>query len=154
MGSEELKIVIDGDGCPVIKIVEKIACEYQIELIVVCDVNHYLKLDYGIVKIVDQGNDQVDYEILKLIQKDDLVITQDYGLASLVLAKKCKALNQNGIEYHQNNIDAMLFSRYVGVKLKNSKNKTHLKGPKKRTREDDEHFKQALIKMLHDKKLH
>lgn len=143
-----MKIIVDGDACPVIKLTEIIAKKYNLEMIVITDVNHYMNLDYAKVITVDQGNDNVDYEVIKHTQINDIIITQDYGLASLVLSKKAKVLHQNGVEYTDMNIESMLFSRYVGQKMKRSSKKTHMKGPKKRTKEDDINFENSLIHLI------
>jgi uncharacterized protein YaiI (UPF0178 family) len=65
--------------------------------------------------------------------RDDIVVTQDYGLASMILAKGASAVDQNGMPYISENIDSLLERRYIGQKIRRGGGRT--KGPKKRTRE-------------------
>lgn len=143
-----MKVLVDADACPVLKIVENKCKEKQIELIVVSDTNHLLELEYGKHIIVDQANDQGDYKIIQLSTSGDLVVTQDYGLASILLGKKVQVIHPKGMIYTNDNIDELLFSRYVSKKVRNSKQKNHLKGPSKRTKQDDDHFIKAFMQIV------
>ena len=80
------------------------------------------------------------------MEKGDLVVTQDYGLAAMVLAKGGKAINQNGLIYSQQNIDTLLFTRHIAKKVRMSGG--HTKGPRKRTKQQDEDFLFALQRMI------
>lgn len=143
-----MRLLVDGDACPVLGIVEKVAQAKQLELDIFCDMNHALYSDIGKVHIIDQGADAVDFALLKAVSKGDIVITQDYGLATLVLTKEAKALHPDGRLYNNDNIEEMLFGRYVSKKQRQSKQKIHLRGPKKRTREDDDYFYQQLLLLI------
>ena len=72
--------------------------------------------------------------------------TQDYGLASMCLARRARVLNQNGLEYMARNIDGLLARRHENKKLLRAGK--HPKGPAKRTREQDEAFARALENLL------
>lgn len=141
-----MKILIDADGCPVIKITEKIAVERSIPCIIVCDSAHMFKSEYCKVITTDTGADSTDMLLINMTDNGDIVITQDYGLAAMCLAKSARALNQNGLIYSENNIDSLLFSRHAGKKARRAGFRT--KGPKKRTPEQDEKFIEALTSML------
>ena len=143
-----MRLLVDGDACPVLSLVEEIAQEKHLELDIFCDMNHALYSDIGRVHIIDQGADAVDFALLKTVSKGDIVITQDYGLATLVLSKEANALHPDGRLYNNDNIEEMLFGRYVSKKQRQSKQKVHLRGPKKRTREDDEYFYQQLLLLI------
>ncbi len=143
-----MRIIIDGDACPVVTIVEDCAKNYQIELIIIVDPNHFIESKYGKVIVVDQGNDSVDNEIIKQAKKGDIVITQDYALAGLLLLKEVIVIHQNGIEYTNDNIDQMLNARYITKKIRTSNQKIHLKGPKKRSETDNKRFKELLVSKL------
>ena len=95
---------------------------------------------------VSQGNDSVDFVLLRSTEVNDIVVTQDFGLASMILAKKAAALNQNGLIYNQFNIDQLLFTRHISKKIRNNGGRT--KGPKKREKSDDENFEKSLISLL------
>ena len=86
-----MKIYIDADACPVVSIAEKVAAKFQIPVTLLCDTNHILQSDYSDVIVVDAGADAVDYKLISLCTKDDVVITQDYGVAAMALGKGAAA---------------------------------------------------------------
>ena len=94
----------------------------------------------------DKGADSVDFALVNRVHPGDLVITQDYGLASMCLARHARVLNQNGLEYTPENIDGLLFRRHENKKLLRAGK--HPKGASKRTKEQDEAYKNALEKIL------
>jgi hypothetical protein len=137
-----MKIIVDADASPVLNIVIELAKKYQVDLLIVSDYNHLIQSDYGEIKSVDKGQDQADHEIMSQTNSGDLVVTQDYGLASLVLLKNADVLHQNGWFYTQNNIDQLLMQRQISQKMRRaSKRYTHIP---KRKKEDDDHFRMAL----------
>lgn len=77
------------------------------------------------------------------------MVTQDYGLAAMALSKGAYVLNQNGSQYTEENIDGLLMSRHIGKKLRRAGG--HIKGPSKRTKEQDLRFQQMLENLLKDK---
>ena len=137
-----MKIIIDADACPVVDIAVGIAKERNLECILVCDNTHFIQKDGAETIIVDKGADSADCKIANLTEKGDVVITQDYGLAALVLGKGGKALNQNGLIYSDTNIENLLFTRFIGMKERMAGNRT--KGPKKRTVQNDADFVKAF----------
>ena len=141
-----MKILIDADGCPVVKQTIEIAKEKQIEVMVFCDTSHIINSDYAKTVTVSKGADSADFRIVNLIKNGDIVITQDYGLAAMCLAKTDCVLNQNGLIYSQNNIDSLLAQRHISKKIRRAGGRT--KGPAKRTAEQDEKFSKALISIL------
>lgn len=145
-----MRIIIDGDACPqrVKEICETAAKEFDIELIIVVDMDHYIVSDHKII-IVEQGRDSVDYKIVQIFKEEDILVTQDYGLASLVLNKASAVIHTSGFFINKNNIDNLLQSRYISDKIRKLGGKT--KGPSKRTKEQDENFKKCLYKVLHEK---
>lgn len=145
-----MRIIIDGDACPhqVKEICEKAAREFKIELIIVVDMDHYIVSDFQIM-IVEQGRDAVDYKIVQIFKQDDILVTQDYGLASLVLKKASAVIHSAGFFINNNNIDHLLESRHLGQIIRKMGGKT--KGPSKRTKEQDENFKKCLYKVLNER---
>lgn len=137
-----MKIIIDADACPVVDIAVGIAKERNLECILVCDNTHFIQKDGAETIIVDKGADSADCKIANLTEKGDIVITQDYGLAALVLGKGGKSLNQNGLIYSDTNIENLLFTRFIGKKERMAGNRT--KGPKKRTSQNDADFIKAF----------
>ena len=142
------QILVDADACPVIKIVERVAKEHGIPVTLLCDTNHVLMSDYAEVKVIGAGADAVDFALINLCRRGDVVVTQDYGVAALALGKGAYAIHQNGGLYTQDNIDQMLMERHMARKARMGKGKHHLKGPKKRTKEEDEAFEAAFRNLL------
>ena len=143
-----IKILIDADACPVVSIVENIAKEYSIPCELYCDTNHILFSDYGNVHIVGAGADAVDFKLVNDTKAGDIVVTQDYGLAAMVLSKKAYAIHQNGKWYTDENIGEMLEQRALAKKLRRATGKHHLKGPAKRTAEDDKRFEESFRRLI------
>mgnify|MGYP003307678919 CR=1 FL=1 len=143
-----MRILVDADACPVVKITEETAKEYGVPVVLFCDTNHVLYSDYSDVVTVSAGADAVDFVIANNCEKGDIVVTQDYGVAAMILSKGCYGIHQSGKVYTNDNIELMLAERYMAKKARMAKAKNHLKGPRKRTEEDDRRYRQALVKLL------
>ena len=143
-----MQIFVDADACPVVGIVEKIAKQHNVPVTLLCDTNHVLSSDYSEVIVVGAGADAVDYKLINICHKGDIVVSQDYGVAAMALGKGAYAIHQSGKWYTNDNIDQMLMERHLNKKARRSSHKNHIKGPKKRTEEDDERFVQSFEKML------
>ncbi len=141
-----MRILIDADGCPVVNETIKVAHKFNLESIIFCDTSHNFDQKNVKVIVVSKGIDAVDFAILNNIEKGDIVITQDYGLASLVLSRNSYAINQSGMVYTNENIDELLYSRYISKKMRNSG--ARIKGPKKRDKSQDIIFKEKLEKLI------
>ena len=143
-----MQVFVDADACPVVGIVEKIANEHKVPVTLLCDTNHVLSSDYSEVIVVGAGADAVDYKLISICCKGDIVVSQDYGVAAMALGKGAYAIHQSGKWYTSDNIDQMLMERHLNKKARRSSHKNHIKGPKRRTEEDDERFAQSFEKML------
>ncbi len=143
-----MQIYVDADACPVVKIVEQIAQKYQIPVTLLCDTNHVMNSDYSEVKIIGAGADAVDFALITLCHKGDIVVTQDYGVAAMALGKGARCIHQSGKWYTNENIDQMLMERHIAKKARRASSKNHLKGPRKRTVEDDARFAESFEKMV------
>ena len=143
-----MKIFVDADACPVVGIVEELAKKYKIPVTLLCDTNHVLFSDYSEVIVVGAGSDAVDYKLISICHKGDMVVSQDYGVAAMALGKGAYAIHQSGKWYTNENIDQMLMERHLNKKARRASQKNHLKGPKKITAEDDEHFRESFEKMI------
>ena len=141
-----MKIWIDADGCPVVKLATAIARKRQIDVTIVKNHAVEIESDYAEVVTVDLSRDAADYYIVNKLTAGDLVITQDYGLSAMVLAKGGRCINQNGKTIDTTNIDFILDSRHHGrrARMQNHRGPRH----KKRTAEDDLMFEQAFEKLL------
>lgn len=146
-----MQIFIDGDACPVKEIIYEEALKRGMLVTLVTSISHHSNKELPknvTVVYVDEGSDSVDFKLVSLVKRGDLLITQDYGLASLVLSKGVRILHHLGYEYTQNNIGQMLESRYHGAQMRKSGQRT--KGPKKFKQADRDNFTQALIELLEE----
>ena len=142
------QILVDADACPVVPEIERIAKQYGVPLHLYCDTNHVLQSEVGNVHVIGAGADAVDIAVANACQKGDVVVTQDYGVAAMVLGKGAHTVHQNGWQYTAENIDRLLQERYVVKKARRSSKKTHLKGPRKRTAENDERFAEKFERLI------
>ena len=140
-------ILVDADACPVVRIVEDIARRFACPVTLLCDTNHILQSETSQVHVIGAGADAVDFALFNLCHTGDVVVTQDYGVAAMALGKGAYAIHQSGRLYTDENIDQLLMERHLAKKARQS-SKHHLKGPRKRTREDDERFAAAFTQLL------
>ncbi len=143
-----MQIYVDADACPVTRIVERSAKKQNIPVTLLCDTNHVLNSDYSEVKIIGAGADAVDFALVSLCHKGDIVVSQDYGVAAMVLGKGAFAIHQSGKWYTNENIDQMLMERHLSKKARRASGKNHMKGPKKRTEEDDIRFAESFERLI------
>ena len=141
-----MKIYIDADGCPVVRNTLKIARKFDVSCVIVCDTAHRIELDGAETIVVSQGADSVDFRLVNLISSEDIVVTQDYGLAAMCLGKKAIVLHQDGKQYSEENISGLLEFRAIGKKIRSSGGRT--KGMPKRTSQQDADFEKALTELL------
>ena len=145
-----IRILVDADACPVVRIVERVSKAHGLPVVLLCDTNHVLSSDYSEIRVIGAGADAVDFALINLCRRGDVVVTQDYGVAALALGKGAYAIHQSGRLYTQENIDQMLMERHLARKARMGRGKHHLKGPKKRTREEDEAFETAFFQLLQE----
>ena len=141
-----MKVLVDADACPVTDIAVSLCRQYSTPCFLLCDTAHEFYRDGAQTLIFDKGADSVDFALVNRVDADDIVVTQDYGLASMCLAKGARVLHQDGWAYTKENIDALLFSRHESGKYRRAGGRT--KGPKKREKAQDDAFRNALQQML------
>lgn len=141
-----MQILVDADACPVKEIIVRIAKKYSIPVTMIIDTSHQLYDGYSTIITVDKARDSVDIKLINLLKKEDIVVTQDYGVAAMGLGKGAKVLNQNGLIYSDNNIDRLLFERHIGQKVRRAGGRTG--SVKKRSKEDDDNFEKSLLKLI------
>lgn len=135
-------ILVDADACPVIDLTIKVAKQYDLQVILICDTSHYMVREGAETITVSKGADAADFVLVNKVHEGDIVITQDYGLAAMVLAKKGFPIDQNGRVYSADNIDQLLYTRHINKKIRLAGGRT--KGPKKRQKEADINFEESL----------
>ncbi len=141
-----MKVLIDADACPVTDIAVSLCRRFSVPCVLLCDTAHELHREGAATLILDKGADSVDLALANRAEAGDIVITQDYGLASLCLAKKALVLHQDGWAYTADNIDALLFLRHAAREYRAAGGRT--KGPAKRKSAQDQAFRQALSSLL------
>lgn len=137
-----LKICIDGDGCPVVDETIAVAQSFGLEVMIFCDTSHEIVREGAVTVTVSKGSDSADFALVNKVNKGDIVVTQDYGLATMVLAKKGFCMDQNGREYTNENIDLLLNIRHINKKIRQGGGRT--KGPKKRAKDANELYKKKF----------
>ena len=93
-----MNILIDADGCPVVDLTLQIAKRFVVPVIILCDTSHQIEREGAQTLVFDKGADSVDFALVNRVKPGDVVVTQDYGLASMCLAKCARVLNQNGLD--------------------------------------------------------
>ena len=116
--NRKMQIFVDADACPVVAIIEKIAKENSVPVTLLCDTNHVLSSAYSEVIVVGAGADAVDYKLISICHKGDIVVSQDYGVAAMALGKGAYAIHQSGKWYTNDNIDQMLMERHLNKKAR------------------------------------
>lgn len=145
-----IRIIVDGDGCPGISYIEKVAKEENIDLLVYSTIDHNINLDYGEVKRVDAGFQSVDMYVINDTKEGDIVISQDFGVAALALGKKAYAISPKGMIFSNDNIERLLFERHLSQKAR----KAGLRGKNasKRKKEDDINLYNTIKKVINKEK--
>lgn len=143
-----IKILIDGDSCNRIKTIEKMVRNKKIPVLIFCDWTRNIVSDYAEIHIVEKGKDSVDFSLLKYVEAGDIVVTQDTGLASIVLAKKAYAIHNNGIQFTDENINYFLNRRYIRMKVTRDSKRKQCKGLKIHSKQPTLSFGEAFHKLL------
>lgn len=146
MSGQIARILVDADACPVKNIVEDIAADYLLDLILVVNPHHQMESRLGQIVRVDGGSQAVDLALANLARVGDIVVTQDYGLACMVMAKHSRAIHPNGWVYEEDKIDSLLMQRHINAKARRAGFRTT--NPKKRISEDNRRFRQNLVRMI------
>ena len=141
-----MQLLIDADGCPVTDIAVSLAKEYTLPCLILCDTAHFFERQGATTLVFDKGADSVDFALVARVQPGDIVITQDYGLASMCLSRHAAVLHQDGWAYTRDNIDALLLVRHDSAKHRLSGGR--MKGAKKRTKLQDDAFRRTFEDLL------
>ena len=141
-----MRVLIDGDGCPVVDIAVRLCRQEKVPCLILCDTAHCIERDGVQTIVVDKGADSADFALVNLLQPGDLVITQDYGLASMCLARGARVMHQDGMEYTDENIDMLLTFRHTAARIRRGGGR--LRGPKKRTLQQDMDFEAKFLPFI------
>ena len=146
--SAPFRLYIDADGCPVINQALNAAAKRHVESFLICDTAHVFARRGAQTITVDKGADSADFAIVSRLKPGDLVITQDYGLAAMALTRGAKVIDQNGMRYTEDNIDGLLSQRAEATRIRRGGGR--LRGPAKRTAEQNEAFISAFQTLLQE----
>ncbi|MGN0622632.1 MAG: DUF188 domain-containing protein [Oscillospiraceae bacterium] len=141
-----MKILIDADGCPVVELSVRAAKKFGLEAVIIADTAHEFSSEYAKVITVDKGADSTDFRLANLVEAGDIAVTQDYGLAAMVMAKKGIPIRQDGLVYSEDNIDSLLLARHTAKKIRRAGGR--LKGHSARTHAEDETFYKSLCEII------
>lgn len=149
MENKVTRIIVDADAChkKVKSIITVTAQQYKTEVIMVASFNHQLEGDF---RVIVAGNEPqaVDLAVINLTGKKDIVVTQDWGLAAVILGKGARVISPLGMIYRNDKIEFLLEQRHLKAKIRRSGGRT--KGPSARTAEDDEAFRRAFEGLLQE----
>ena len=143
-----MKIIVDADACPkgVLNTCFELGHKYYIQVWTVASFNHNIQSDHHI--IVGCGDQEADLKMINIAEEGDIAVTQDWGLAAMLLGKHLRSINPSGIEYRPETIEFLLEEREAKAKYRRGGGRT--KGPKKRTNEDDKRFRECLEMIIRE----
>lgn len=141
-----MTIYIDADGCPVVDITVRLAKKHNIACVIICDTSHRIEREGVRTVVVEKGADSADFRLVNMLQRGDIAVTQDYGLAAMCLSRGAAVLNQDGKRYSDDNISGLLEFRAVHKKIRRSGGR--LRGCPKRTDLQDREFEAALERLI------
>jgi uncharacterized protein YaiI (UPF0178 family) len=141
-----MTVFIDADGCPVVDITVRLSNQANLKCVIICDTSHVFEKPGAKTITVDRGADSVDFALVNMVIEGDIVVTQDFALAAMCLSRRAVPISQNGMVYTNENIDGLLMQRHTAKKIRMSGGR--LKGPSKRTSEQDKAFEYALRGLL------
>ena len=141
-----MRIIVDADACPktVLQICLELGRRYNIPVWTVASFNHNIESNHHIT--VGDDSQEADIRIANLAGKGDIVVTQDWGLAAMVIGRQARCLSPDGREYQPENMSFLLEERELKAGYRRSGGRT--KGPKKRSAENDRKFLEALKSMI------
>lgn len=163
------RIYIDADACPVIR--ETLACAraHGIPCIIAGNTTQNLERSlrpsdprepkdpghpdssfWADILEVSVGADSADFAIASAITPADVVVTQDIGLADIVLGRGARAIGVRGRIYNPLTIDSMMYIRHEEKKVRRAGGRT--KGPSAFTDEDRDRFRHNLDKLVREAK--
>lgn len=141
------KILVDADACPVKDIIIEIATQFNMHVIMYSNFSHEININHHLVEVirVDNGSDIADFKIANNTNKYDFVVTQDYGLATMILSKSAFAISPTGLVFDNSNIDSLLLNRHINKVNRRHKKYTNIP---KRKNTDNTSFKNNFYTLI------
>lgn len=144
------RILVDGDACPVVDTIVEVSAKAGVSVLLFRSYDHFsyqVYPDHVQIKYIDGGRDAVDFALLHATQHTDIVVTQDYGLASLALSKAAYVIHHTGYQYTPENIEQLLLQRFYHQQERHA-TKRYGKGPKPFTHSQRLKFQKRLTQLL------
>ena len=141
-----MRVLIDADGCPVVDLALAACRRRSVPCLLFCDTAHVFAKPGAETITVSQGADSADFALVNRAAAGDVVVTQDYGLAAMCLARGAAPICQDGLEYTDGNIGGLLAQRHTAKRIRRAGGR--LKGPQKRLPEQDRRFSEAFGRLL------
>lgn len=147
-----MRVLVDADACSVKDMIINETENKKIPVTLVASYSHFSEKSYPphvSIVWVDSGSDSADFKIMQLAKAEDIIVTQDYGLASMLLSKKCAVLHHAGYEFTKENIDTLITSRHLAaVERKQSGRVSGIKSLSPFSDEEQQSFKELLKRKL------
>jgi uncharacterized protein YaiI (UPF0178 family) len=141
-----MTVFIDADGCSVVDITVNAAKQSGFDCVIVCDTSHVFEKSGARTVTVSKGNDSVDFALVNMLRRGDVVVTQDYGLAAMCPARGAVPVSQDGMAYTEDNIGALLMQRHAAKEIRMAGGR--LRGHAKRTEAQNKAFEKALNDLI------
>lgn len=144
-------VLVDADACPnqIKKAILEISNFYEYKVFFIASYSHatdqYRNAEWI---LVDSEPEAVDMYIVNHSIEGNVVITQDHGLASLLVSKGVYVISPRGKRFTDEEMPSLLQSRYYSSKLRRSGHRT--KGPSRFTQEDAERFSESFKNIFSD----
>lgn len=149
MHAKSLQIIVDADACPVKPEIVEAARRFSVHVLMVASFDHRLEEQSGVTVVqVDRSDQSADLYIANHLAAGSILVTQDFGLATIGLAKRAIVLSNRGQKYTEETIDFLLESRHEHAKRR--RNGHYGKGPRPFTPRDRENFLHTLTKVLEE----
>ncbi|MET3289860.1 UNVERIFIED_CONTAM: uncharacterized protein YaiI (UPF0178 family) [Brevibacillus sp. OAP136] len=144
--AEQKRVLVDADACPkqALAIVRTLCERYGWQCITYASYNH--QMDHPHHVMVDAGPQAVDLKLTNAVRPGDVVVTQDIGLAAMILGKQGLAVSPHGTIFYPDKIGFMLEERNEKARFRRGGGRT--KGPAARTGDDDRKFAESLQLLL------
>jgi len=140
-----MKVLVDADACPVKDIIIRICRDFGVKVVMVVSPAHIFQTEVELI-LVDSGFQAVDIEIFNRVESGDIVVTEDKGLAAIVLSRRASVMSPRGRIFSEQKIDQMLEERHLAAKRRRAGLKT--KGPRALTKADKQRFKTNFTKFI------
>ncbi|MCZ0755571.1 YaiI/YqxD family protein [Anoxybacillus sp. J5B_2022] len=141
-----MTIFVDADACPVKHEIFSLARQYNVESVFVSSYNHFSHDQTMKWVYVDTEKEAVDLYIVNHAHRGDVVVTQDIGLASMLVNRQIYVVSPRGSVYREEEMGQRLYARYLQAKQR--RQGIYGKGMKRFSAEERQAFRKSFEKIL------